>query len=376
MRRAAWIVVAACSFDHGAAPTANVDGRLSDTSIDASPRCIGAWCRRKAIALHGVVGGPHASFPVLVDLVDAELAAATRTDGFDVMFADAAGTSLPYERVRFDHTTGKLTAWVSVPSLTASTVIYLYYGNPAAADQQNPAATWSAGYQGVWHLEEVTGALADASGHGNTGSANATIMLGMAAQVGRGARIPAGGIVRMAQSASLDSTAAAATFELLIKWTDSADTSYQIVMSSSNRYTLPYDGFEWASQDGGAHYFYPWGDPAQNDCNLGSDPYSNGIWHHAAVTLEFATKTVAIYVDGAAMPFTYVGVPTLWTQLAQPADWLWGGNPSVSTYYFDGMMDELRVSNVVRSADWLATASTNQLDPSAFATIGMEETLH
>src|SRR5439155_17334084 len=115
-----------------------------------------------------------------------------------------------------------------------------------------------------------------------------------------------------------------------------------------------FDGFEWAQQAGGAHYFYPWADPGQNDYNLGPNPFTNGTWHHAAVTLDFATTAVILYVDGVPIPLTTVNVPTTWTQLAKPANWLWGGNPSYSGY-FDGKMDELRVASVVRSADWLAT---------------------
>src|SRR5439155_7639197 len=102
--------------------------------------------------------------------------------------------------------------------------------------------------------------------------------------------------------------------------------------------------------------------------------FTNGTWHHAAVTLDFATTAVILYVDGVPIPLTTVNVPTTWTQLAKPANWLWGGNPSYSGY-FDGKMDELRVASVVRSADWLATAAANQLAPASFYPLGPEELL-
>ena len=44
--------------------------------------------------------------------------------------------------------------WVKVPSIPASSgaeQIFMYYGNPAAPDGQDPAGVWSNGYAGVWH---------------------------------------------------------------------------------------------------------------------------------------------------------------------------------------------------------------------------------
>ena len=71
--------------------------------------------------------------------------------------------------------------------------------------------------------------------------------------------------------------------------------------------------------------------------------------------------------------FTEEHVPTTWLTLADPAEWLWGGNPDRSTRYFDGMMDEIRVSDVVRSQEWLQTSFENQDDPGMFLAVGAEE---
>ena len=171
-------------------------------------------------------------------------------------------------------------------------------------------------------------------------------------------------LIRIGDSASLDSTAAAATIEAWIWWDDAADGDHQIVMTSSNRFTTgAKDGYEWASQGDGDHFYYP---DAKADPNhvLGSNPYSNQAWHHVAVTHDFATKDVEIYVDGTAMTFTEDHPPTTWTALADPADWLWGGNPDRATRYFDGMLDEIRVSSAVRSQDWIETSISNQDNPS------------
>jgi hypothetical protein len=38
--------------------------------------------------------------------------------------------------------------------------------------------------------------------------------------------------------------------------------------------------------------------------------------------------------------------------------------------YYDGLLDEVRISTTVRSADWVATEYNNQSSPSTFYTVG------
>ena len=111
-------------------------------------------------------------------------------------------------------------------------------------------------------------------------------------------------LIRIGDSASLDSTAAAATIEVWVNWDNVADGDHQILMTSSNRFTTgAKDGYEWASTGSGDHFYYPEGGTDPNYV-LGPSPYTTGTWHHVALTQDFATKEVEIYVDGTAMSFT------------------------------------------------------------------------
>ena len=188
-------------------------------------------------------------------------------------------------------------------------------------------------------------------------------------------------LIRVPDSASLDGTNDAGTFELWIWWDNAVDGYHQIVMSSSNRFTPGFqNGYEWASQGDGDHFFYPWGGDG-NNYNLGLNPFTNQTWQYLVVTLlkdnGGGEGEVKIYVDTVSMSFTIENVPTLWTTLASPDDWLWGGNPDrylppdVRTRYFDGMFDEIRVSDTVRSEDWLEAQYLSMTD--AFITFGSEE---
>ncbi|MGH8764159.1 MAG: DUF2341 domain-containing protein, partial [Burkholderiales bacterium] len=118
-----------------------------------------AWQYRKAITIdHTKVGGTVSNFPVLVSVTDANLQANAQASGNDILFTDSGGTTkLAHEVELYTSASGQLIAWVSVPSLSAGadTVIYMYYGNPAAAAQQNPNAVWDANFSGVWHLKET-----------------------------------------------------------------------------------------------------------------------------------------------------------------------------------------------------------------------------
>jgi len=357
--RAFWLVLAGC-------------GRIGFSATADAPV---PFAHVKTITIpHGsVTGGPHASFPLLIELAaDADLAASARPDGFDIAFTQGA-TSLAYEREHFDPATGALVAWVSVPSLPpdADTTIELHYGDPDAADQQAPASVW-ASYSGVWHLGD---ALADSTSNRNDATAMNGLALGAAGVIGGGLHYDGvDDYLDMANSASLDATATAATLSAWVTWDNPAAGHYQFVMSSSNRFVAPgtRDGYEWAVQPDGHYYFYPWGG-TETTFDYANDPFTAGVWHHAVVTMDLATSDVVLYVDGAPVPLLQ-DVHNLWTTAADPADWLWGGNPLFggNPAYFAGSMDELRVATTVRSPGWIATEYANQRTPATFYTVGPE----
>ncbi len=175
-------------------------------------------------------------------------------------------------------------------------------------------------------------------------------------------------VIIVDDDANLDGTNDEATFSLWINWIDASDGAYQRVMVSSNRVGPPNNGYEWASQPTGNHFFYPRVDDAWNNYNLGPDPFTDGVWQHLAVTLNYSTKSVKIYVNGNPMAFSTVNVPTFWTSLADIDDWIWGGEPN----NFAGSMDEIRVQNIERTEDWLLTEFRNQNDPASFYSVSAE----
>jgi hypothetical protein len=46
-----------------------------------------------------------------------------------------------------------------------------------------------------------------------------------------------------------------------------------------------------------------------------------------------------------------------------------------TNFKVNGTMDEIRISGVVRSADWIATEYNNQFSPATFYTVGAQQAL-
>ncbi len=120
----------------------------------------GTWAERTPLTVDaGVVdtsgaGEDLADFPLLVSIT---VAASAQADGRDLVFtADDGVTRLDHELESWDPGTGALTAWVRVPVLSASldTGIFLYHGNAAATDQQDPAGVFRSGFTSVHHLAD------------------------------------------------------------------------------------------------------------------------------------------------------------------------------------------------------------------------------
>src|SRR5215475_11180601 len=137
--------------------------------IWAKPVAAQSWSNgyafRRAITIDHtkVPNSDQSNFPVLVSGTYSFLATTsnggnvTSASGFDIIFtSDAAGTTiLSFEQESYSGTTGAISYWVRVPTVshTTDTVIYLFYGNGAiTSDQSSKTAVWDTNYKGVWHL--------------------------------------------------------------------------------------------------------------------------------------------------------------------------------------------------------------------------------
>ena len=361
--------------------TATITGTVNASAITDDATVIFAaasWVQcdyqfRKMITIDsGQVTGDQTNFPVLINLSsDSELAANARSDGFDIAFADSTGlVQLDYEREEFDSSTGELVAWVRIPNLSSSvnTVIYLYYGDPDATDQANPVGVWDSNFQGVWHLEElvadeaVGGTHTDSSGTGNDGTQN-----------NNG---PVAGQIGGAQD--FDGTADEVTVSGF-----TGISSFPVTISAWSAATADNGSFRAAATIGTASDEYlglGWSaDPDPNEQteiaardipggfkDMGGPIVANNDWTHLVGVFVSETER-RFYVDGAFIGTDVVSVtePSAYDkfQMGQVLD------------NANGFMqiDEVRVSNSIRTLQWIETEYNNQNAPASFYTVGSAE---
>ena len=87
-------------------------------------------------------------------------------------------------------------------------------------------------------------------------------------------------------------------------------------------------------------------------------------WYYIAATYD--GSDIRVYLDGSLEDTQPAGTP-----LVSAGDFSIGSS-FVGNDPFPGHLDEVRVSNVVRSAEWFTTAYNNQSSPATFYTVGPE----
>lgn len=332
-----------------------------------------SWLYRKPITInHNFIASStseaYTNFPVLVSLSsDANLAANASSTGADILFTSSNGTTkLPHQIETYASSTGALISWVNVPSLSTSTdtTLYMYYGNAAAASQQAATSTWNSGYKGVWHLPNGTVLAATDS----TGNLNGTVNGSVSAVAGKidgGASFPGTsanyisvGAITKPSSFTINTWVNFQTYTQNgfsgIVWAGDGASAWGIAVQTSTMYARVSN----ASTAQGV-----------NIDTLNSSNYPAG-WHYLTLTVD--GSNIRYYKDGSI-----VGSPTVQTVPNTGAsDTLsigrWGSYTG-SDSYFNGYIDDARVSNTVRSADWIKTEYNNQSATSTFYTVGSQD---
>jgi hypothetical protein len=284
-------------------PTGSIWGTpITYTTVASPAHEIPSFQYRKIITIdYTKVYDDLVNFPFLLDVTDANVDDRAQPDGDDILFVQN-GLIIPHDLVEYTVAAGSahIVAWIQANlSATVDTDIIMYYGNSIVGPQEQPAAVWGDEYVGVYHLEEsptgATGEISDSTTYGNDGTTEGSMNSAdlVDAMFGKGLDFDEiDDMIRISDSASLDTVATAGTIQLWIWWDNAADGQWQNIMDSSNRFNgNPNDGFEWAQQNDGDHFFYPWAGDG-SDYNLGTNPFTNLQWHHLAVTLNYATKSV------------------------------------------------------------------------------------
>jgi len=335
------------------------------------------WQYRKEIAIdYTKVGDDLTNFSLLVDITDTDLASEALSNGDDILFTSDNGTTkLDHEIELYDDGTGQLVAWVRIPSLssTANTIVYMYYGNSGASNQENVTAVWDTSYIIVQHLEETSGTHYDSTGNANDCASIAVIDQDATGKID-GADEFDGDNDYLSRSGSLSGTIG--TTYTISGWIDPDVVNGRLCELDN---TLIF--FSPGPSEGVTNYvslLHRWTGTSGQWLSADNDAITTGEgWIYIAVTYDGSDylNDAVFYKNGALLNSKeYPGhVPS--GTVETNYDDLYIGNRAALDRDFDGKIDEFRISNVIRSSDWIETEYNNQNDPGSFYAVGTEEPL-
>jgi hypothetical protein len=307
------------------------------------------------------------NFPVLFSGVYPYLAttanggSATNAQGDDIIFtADSAGTQLlNFEQEKYVATTGEVEYWIRIPTLshTADTIIYMFYGNANVTSfQSTPTAVWDSTFAAVYHLADnaASATVKDSTASNVTGTANRnTNNTATSGQID-GAMAFNGSTDTVTANGAAINVSGSFSVEVWVNTPANANTAALLTNAAGvggNGYALQlYYSTPVFGANGGGYY------------SVSARNITSNVWHHIVGTRS-GTR-LSIYVDGVLANTATGANSTPANNVLNIGDY--GGTGE----YFSGTLDEIRVSNTARSADWVATEYQNQFSPSTFYSVG------
>jgi hypothetical protein len=323
-----------------------------------------AWAYRKPISINATnVAGPLTNFPILISHNDSDLHLRALASGNDLVFTSSDGTTKLAHEIE-SYSNGLVTAWVKVPYLAANsyTLLYLYYGNAATTNQQSASSVWDGNYNTVWHLKEA--------GNGTTREFKDSTANARHAR-GRGG-IPAVAAGKFSVGQSFNGTSDYIEGESNIGITGNAVRTLSFWAKLSSGSGSAVAGWGNANNNesfiAGAYgnYWTLAGNGAGNDWTSIAAA-STGSWQFH--TIVHNGSTARWYVNG-----TEIGTGFKHSYATTDGKVLLGmATYAGTTFYLNGVLDEIRISNLARSTNWIRTEYANQNSPATFYTVGAEE---
>lgn len=342
-----------------------------------------SWLYRKQITIDASMtpNSDQTNFPVLIyKASDTDFAADAQADADDFVFTASDGiTKLDHEIEKFNSSTGELVAWVEIPTLAnaSNTVIYVYYGNASASNQENASGTWNSDYKGVWHMAEDpsittdgdcgggTAEECDSTSNNSDGDSNGTMTSGdlVAGQIGNGLDFDGtDDYINVPHTASINFNDTL-TAELWVKG-NSPNNSYGRIIWKGEGVT----GWQLTVSNTGPNLHFRVDTSGGVNQTKTLNTVFDGSWYHVVLVLD--SGTVKIYKNSSLDVNSTYTHGAGFAETGSALRFAFG----VSTY-LAGQLDEVRVSSVVRDANWITTSYNNQSAPATYLTFGSESVL-
>lgn len=285
------------------------------------------------------------SFPLLVrldkDWFDFSQA---KVGGEDIRFSTGDGKPLAYEVDTWDASKGTACIWVRVPEIEgdARQELKMFWGKADARSESSGSAVFneSNGYLGVWHMNDPVKDVTGDAASTDTGTTATAGAIGIARHFAVGKGIHCGNDITSFPKGSAPHTSEAwfrpeRPNAIVLAWGNEAGQG-KVTM----RYSSP-PHVEIECYFSGANV-------------AGESALAPGRW--AQVVHTYRNGDSRIYVDGVLDGVSSTTDAPL--AIKSPARMYIGG--WYDDYRFVGYIDEVRISNVTRSADWVKLQYENQ----------------
>ncbi len=294
------------------------------------------------------ITGPLTDVPVLIrlSLGNFQYFGDANADGSDLRFIAADDkTPLKFHIERFDSQTQTALLWVRAPQLTGGAKtdkIFLYYGNKKATSAASPADTYDTNQALVYHFGAAKGSPQDSTAY-KTEPTAFDPEISATSLIGAGAKFAGAQIISVPANGAAHMTAKGFTVSAWLRIAAGQSGAYVAQLADSGReVVLGIDGTQ---------AFARYSSGAAPVTVTQTTQLTTGEWHHLALTV--GSGHMILLVDGVDVGHADVTVQELGGVLTV-------GGSAARGNFLNGELDELEVSNVGRSADWLKASARSQ----------------
>ncbi len=312
------------------------------------------WGRRRKITFNNSAQTEDLdNFPVLIRLDSTRIDyTRTQNSGQDLRFVDVDHQTVLDHEIELWDEAGSSYVWVRIPRIDGSSstdFIWMYYDNGTIGDGQNATGVWDASYRGVWHLRENGGPYAESTANPNPGTTTSAPTR-VAGRIGFGQEFDgANNFIDAGNDSSLDLTGAV-TLEAWVQLQSLIALSW---------------GADFVGKEDQYRLYHDWDVNQRVTLTIDSPvpPYPSdqpvplNAWLYVVGVYD-GTDNAHIYVDGVLRD-TVSGAGAPITSSASPVGI---GRDLDDNETFDGLIDEVRISSVPRSGDWVAAQHLSMTD--------------
>lgn len=323
------------------------------------------------------VAGNVYGFPLLIRLSNSNFVFnEARADGSDLRFTKSDNSPVPFEIERWDATSQHAEIWVRIDTVygnDSSHFVTMYWGESAAAMPLYQALVFDTanGFSGVWHMGEeaagvgTKGLYKDATGRNNGDDyISATDRSGI---IGYGHAFNGIDDYILINSPVTNFVKGDLTISVWVNIHDSGgtilsklDTSLKWKKGESSFYFG--DGTNVHTPPGG-NGSIPSFVEYTNSYAIAQQPVASDGWHYLVFTWKWngdSTGTSRYYIDGVEIPLNEDSITVRVDENSNAMVRIGQPDKNESYAFFKGLMDELEIANVVRSADWVKLCYINQ----------------